>query len=452
MELKKWKSNTLFSMFLKQLFWLSVGVFIEIFAFVALFYLGLTIGFILPADYSQNYLERNKTLISKSEPFDKALIPHTCSYGLFDFDGNYLTGDFSNAVVKDAKAFINDSNSTDRRFFLIETANGYCIVNYDISAHFTSYMLDKLFPKLELLLLVLFVFIFIIIVTNSALSFGRKLKKELEPVLYEIGQIQNREINLEHNNSKIKEFNDILLSLYDMKIALSQSLKKEWETEQKRKSNISAIAHDIKTPLTIIKGNSELIMEEDNIAEIYQFADVINNNSDKIEKYIKLLIDETKNNVSDDSEEKSNLNKVITDIIHESEALCKTKCIELIISKTELDAEINVNKDLIERAVINLVRNAVEHTISEKIIKLNMECIDKRFIVKVEDYGNGFTREALKYAKNQFYTEKSERSEEHYGIGMYFANMVAEKYNGSLTYYNKTNQIGSVVVFDIKIL
>ncbi len=452
MELKKWKSNTLFSMFLKQLFWLSVGVFIEIFAFVALFYLGLTIGFILPADYSQNYLERNKTLISKSEPFDKALIPHTCSYGLFDFDGNYLTGDFSNAVVKDAKAFINDSNSTDRRFFLIETANGYCIVNYEISAHFTSYMLDKLFPKLELLLLVLFVLIFIIIVTNSALSFGRKLKKELEPVLYEIGQIQNREINLEHNNSKIKEFNDILLSLYDMKIALSQSLKKEWETEQKRKSNISAIAHDIKTPLTIIKGNSELIMEEDNIAEIYQFADVINNNSDKIERYIKLLIDETKNNVSDDSEEKSNLNKIIADIIHESEALCKTKCIELIISKTELDAEININKDLIERAVINLVRNAVEHTISEKIIKLNMECIDKRFIVKVEDYGNGFTSEALKYAKNQFYTEKSERSEEHYGIGMYFANMVAEKYNGSLTYYNKTNQTGSVVVFDIKIL
>ncbi|MFA9466438.1 MAG: hypothetical protein ACERKN_19420 [Velocimicrobium sp.] len=72
---------------------------------------------------------------------------------------------------------------------MIEKANGYCVVNYDISAHFSSYTLDKFFPKLELMLLILFVLIFIAIVINSALSFGRKLKKELKPVHYEIGQI-----------------------------------------------------------------------------------------------------------------------------------------------------------------------------------------------------------------------------------------------------------------------
>lgn len=449
MELKKYKSNTLFWLFLKQLLRLSVSIFIEIIAFVSLFYFGYSIGFVLPANFSEHYLEQNRNIISKSEPFDKTLIPHICKYGLFDFDGNYLSGDFSNAVVDDAKVFIKDSNSANRRFFLIERANGYCVVNYDISAHFASYTLNNFFSKLELIVLVLFILIFIIIIINNALNFDKKLKKELKPVLYEIGQIQNRELDLECKNSEIREFNDILLSLYDMKIALSQSLKKEWETEQKRKSNISAIAHDIKTPLTIIKGNSELIMEEYNMAEIYQFADIINNNSDKIERYIKLLIDEMKNNVADNSEENINLDIIITDIINESEALCKTKCIELIITNAVLDAEVNVNKDLIVRAVINLVKNAVEHTILDKIIKLNIECIDNKLIVEIEDFGKGFTIEALKYAKNQFYTEKSERNEEHYGIGMYFANSVAEKYKGSITYYNKPNQTGAVVVFEI---
>ena len=450
MELKKIRSNTLFSLFFKQLLWLSAGVFIEIIIFVLLFYLGLSIGFILPADYSQNYLVQNKALISESEPFDKTLIPHTCKYGLFDFGGNYLSGDLKKAAVEDAKAFIKDSYSGDRRFFLINTENGYCIVNYDMSAHFASYTLDKVFPKLEVILLVLFAIIFMLIVTDCAFRFERKLKKELKPVLYEISQIQNREINLVHNNSRIKEFNDILLSLYDMKIALSQSLKKEWETEQRRKSNISAIAHDIKTPLTIIKGNSELILEEDKIADIYQFAEIINNNSDKIERYIKLLIDETKNDLTEDSAEKTNINTIITDILNQSKELCKTKGIELIISNMELDAEADVNKDLIERAVINLVRNAIEHTTFEKKIKINLKGVEKCFIVEVEDYGKGFSDEALKYAKNQFYTERTERNEEHYGIGMYFANMVAEKYNGSLSYYNKPNQTGSVVVFEIK--
>lgn len=450
MELKKIRSNTLFSMFFKQLLWLSAGVFIEILVFVLLFYFGLSIGFILPADYSQNYLVQNKELISESKPFDKTLIPHTCKYGLFDFGGNYLSGDLSKAAVEDAKAFIKDSYSGDRRFFLINAENGYCIVNYDIAAHFASYTLDKFFPKLEVILLIMFAIIFMLIVTDCAFRFERKLKKELEPVLGEISQIQNREINLVHNNSRIKEFNDILLSLYDMKIALSQSLKKEWETEQKRKSNISAIAHDIKTPLTIIKGNSELILEEDKIADIYQFAETINSNSDKIERYIKLLIDETKNDLSEDSAEKSNINTITNDILNESKELCKTKGIELVISNMELDAEADVNKDLIERAVINLVRNAIEHTTLEKKVKINLKGVEKSFIVEVEDYGKGFSEEALKYAKNQFYTEKTERSEEHYGIGMYFANMVAEKYNGSLSYYNKPNQTGSVVVFEIK--
>ncbi|HCL03929.1 MAG TPA: hypothetical protein DHW61_16235 [Lachnoclostridium phytofermentans] len=291
MELIKNKTNTLFWMFIKQLLWLSAYILIEIFTFILLFNIGLNNGFILPANYSEHYFEINKNIISNSEPFDKSLIPFTCKYGLFDFDGNYLSGDFSEEVVDDAKVFIKDPKESNNLFILIERANEYCVVQYDISAHFSSNILHKLFPKLELMYLMLFFTIFVAIVINNALNFGRKLKKELKPVLEEISQIQNRELNVERKNSKITEFNDILLSLYDMETALSQSLKKEWETEQKRKSNISALAHDIKTPLTIIKGNSELILEENNIAEMYQLADIINSNSDKIERYIKLLID-----------------------------------------------------------------------------------------------------------------------------------------------------------------
>lgn len=429
---------------------LSLYILIEVFALILLLVMGLVTGFILPADYSQNYLMENKDIIAQSQPFDHTLIPHTCNYGLFDFDGNYISGNFKKTVVDDAKAFLKDSNSSKHRFFLIENAKGYCVVKYDVTAHFASHTLDRIFLKPELLMLILFIIIFIIIVIQTSNSFGRRLKKELQPVLYEIGQIQNREINTENKiNSKVKEFNDILQSLYDMKIALTQSLKKEWETEQKRKSNISALAHDIKTPLTIIKGNSELILEEENLSEIYKLADVINSNSDKIERYIKLLIDETKSNSTVNGEEKVSVASIVTDIISESEALCKAKGIELIIANTVLDTEVIVNKGLIERAVINLVKNAIEHTLVDKRIKVSFEGVEKSFIVTVEDFGKGFTKEALRYAKNQFYSENAERSDEHYGIGMYFANNVAEKYKGRINYYNKPNQTGAVVTFEI---
>ncbi len=447
MELKKNKSTTLFWLFLKQLLWLSACILIEIIIFFLLLNLAINSGFILPANYSEHYLGMNKDVISKSEPFDKGLIPFTCKYGLFDLDENYLTGNFSEDIIDDAKEFIKDGKKNNHLFILLERANEYCVVQYDISAHFSSSMLHKLFPKFELMYLILFFIIFILIVINSALHFGRKLKKELKPVLEEIGQIQNRELNMERKTSKINEFNKILLSLYDMEAALSQSLKTEWETEQKRKSNISALAHDIKTPLTVIKGNSELILEEDNIAEMYQLADIINSNSDKIERYIKLLIDETKDNLTAGNEEKTTLAALLNDIIKESEAMCSLKDIELITQNETLEAEIVLNKDLLERAILNLIKNAIEYTASRKIIKLYCEYQNNKLVISIEDYGKGFTDESLKYAKDQFYTDKTERNEEHYGLGLYFASNVAEEYNGSVTYYNKPNQTGAVVVF-----
>lgn len=448
MELIKNKSNTLFWLFLKQLLWLSACILMEIFIAILLLNVGINSGFILPANYPEHYFKKNKNIISQSDPFDKALIPFTCKYGLFDFNGNYLSGDFSEDIVDDAKELIKYGKNYNYPFILIERANEYCVVQYDVSAHFSSYILHKLFPNLELMYLILFLLIFVLIVINNALNFGRKLKRELKPVLEEISQIQNRELNVERKKSNIIEFNNILLSLYDMETALSLSLKKEWDTEQKRKSNISALAHDIKTPLTVIKGNSELILEEENITEIYQLAGIINSNSDKIERYIKLLIDETKNNFTTGNEEKVALTALIADIIKESEAMCILKGIELITQNKTSDVEIMINRDLLERAILNLIKNAIEYTVLRNMIKLYFEYESNKLVISIEDFGKGFTDESLKYAKDQFYTDKTERSEEHYGLGMYFASNVAEKYNGSVTYYNKPNQTGAMVVFE----
>jgi len=449
MELKKYKTNPLFWLFLKQLLLLSSMVLAELLLFFLAFNIGLNCGFIWPANYSEHYLEQNKNKISLSEPFDELLIPHTCKYGLFDFNGNYISGSFDDSTVILAKKYLASQGKVGSRFWLTKRKDGYCIVNYDISSHFAVPLLHRIFPELELLSINLFILIFIFTVIKIALNFGKKLKTELNPLLEEISRIQNRELNITRKTSKIKEFDDILLSLYDMEIALSQSLKKEWETEQNRKSNISALAHDIRTPLTIIKGNSELIMEMENLIEIYRFAETISANSDKIERYIKLLIDESKNNSTASTENKINLSQLADNIISQSDELCKANNIELIIHNSVKKAEASINSDLVERAVLNLMKNAVEYTQDDRKINLILEVDCNRFIVTVEDFGNGFSNEALKYAKKQFYTEKTERSNEHYGIGLYFANNVAEKYGGSITCCNKDNKKGAIVVFEL---
>ncbi len=79
-----------------------------------------------------------------------------------------------------------------------------------------------------------------------------------------------------------------------MKIALKDSLEKQWNMEKSRKIQISALAHDIKTPLTIIKGNSELLSETCQDKNYLKYNENVLKSANEIEHYLKLLIDITK--------------------------------------------------------------------------------------------------------------------------------------------------------------
>lgn len=69
-------------------------------------------------------------------------------------------------------------------------------------------------------------------------------------------KIQDKDLEFVIQYIGIKEIDDILWSLDSMKAKLKQSLEKQWKSEQTRKIWIFALAHDIKTVLTIVRGNT----------------------------------------------------------------------------------------------------------------------------------------------------------------------------------------------------
>lgn len=450
MGLRKKKEKTLIWMFLKQVIGLAIVIFLEVSLFVILFSIGLNTGVILPASYAENYLRQNERKIAESWPFDHSLIPGTCTYGLFDEGGNYIEGNLSDSALRDAKAIIQGKEKEGKMNDIIILQEGYCVVHYDISAHFSNPKLHQLFPKPELTIIVLFVVIFVITVITNAIRFGKRLKKQLTPLMEEIEKIKEKELDFNSYGSEVKEFNDILLALNEMRTELSRSLEAEWRTEQRRKENISALAHDIKTPLTVIKGNAELMKEETDITEMYAQADIVNQNADKIERYIGLLIDEAKGKRIGHQEVLVDLSDMIEVIEKQCRTLCETKQVSVVVKKQKVSVKIYVESELLQRAILNLIVNAVEHTEEKKEIRIEFTYIEDIFNVTIEDYGPGFSVEALHHAKEQFFTERIERSNEHYGLGMHFANYVAEKYNGTIEYYNKEHHQGAIVVFKVR--
>lgn len=452
MELRciKHKENTLFWIFLRKLFLCGIYILILIFVYVFLFNMGLNTGIILPANYASNMLDKNYNKISQSKPFDKSLVPFTCYYGLYDLDKNYTDGNYDEQLKNEGKLFLENPKLVKGRYYCVDRKDGYCVIKYDLKAHFAYPSLHKFFPNLEFMLFISFIILFITIIILTAFSFGKNLKKELISLLEQVEQIEKKELECETNYCRVREFNEVLLSMDHMKKDLAQSLKRQWEIEQERKFHISALAHDIKTPLTIIKGNAELIREEDNLLEIYNYAKSINNSTDKIEKYIKLLIDVTRDcSTLISNSEEIRLETFSSNLIFESEKLCKTKNIALVYEKLKSDLKIKGDKELLIRAILNIVKNAVDYSFPNGKIELSFTCTNEVFSVEVEDFGLGFSDEALKKAKEQFYTDKKERAEEHYGLGLYITDSVAQNNGGVLEIYNKPKQSGAIVRFRI---
>ena len=453
MEIKRKKDISLHMLFLRYLAIFCTIIIFIISIIIFSFYYALSKGFILPANFAEQTLNEVENQLQESEPFDQSLIPFTCTYTLFTETGEIKNSNMSKKDLEYVKEYFSENNNTlMEKYKIIKRSDGDSIViKYDILAHFASPVLHKLFPKPELLAIIISFSCMILTAVVIALRFSRKLKTQLDPIINATDSIKQRKLDFEIIPTQIKELNRVLESINKLKTALSDSLNQQWNMEQNKKIQISAIAHDIKTPLTIIKGNTELLLESEISKEDKGLLQYIKTSSERIENYIQLLI--TSITIKDTvnlHNQSFYVKDFISKIINQGKAICHVKNITLYTDVNCLPETFVGDELLISRAILNIIDNAVEYSPYESKIEFRINGSDKDLSFIVADRGKGFSAEGLKNATTEFFTEQIERSGNHYGMGLYIAKSVAEKYQGQLEIKNRLKGNGAVVSFTIR--
>ncbi len=82
------------------------------------------------------------------------------------------------------------------------------------------------------------------------------MNRRLSTLIFIANKVEQQELDFEISASGIKEVDAILLSLDHMRAALKDALESQWKTEQEKNRQVSALAHDLKTPLTLVRGNA----------------------------------------------------------------------------------------------------------------------------------------------------------------------------------------------------
>lgn len=448
MELKS-KGQSLKNILFKYLLSIALGLVISVGLIMAFISASYQFKWIFPANYTENLILEKRTDIATAKNFEKSLLPDNTSYLFLSKDEKVIETNM-NKNIKDIafnyhKGSVNSNSNLS--FMEIQRSDGYVLVAYDLKPFYKSPWMQKNLPQINILLLtLLIIFCFISIITIT-LIWAKKISKELNPLLEASEEIRKQNLDFQVKKSNVQEFNVILESLEKIKLGLSESLRTNWREEEKKRNQISALSHDIKTPVSIIKGNSELLGETKLTEEQETYLNYIRKNTSRIDKYIQTLMLVNKSNQANEL----NFTQIrAKEFVENIEKLAKEFTSTY---KLNLLEDINYDDDFLivdlknfERAFLNILSNAKEQSPKNSTIKLIICSKAAKLEISILDQGHGFTGEDLLYAKDQFYQgDKSRHSKENHGIGLFVAEQIIDMHGGSLVLENRTDEIGAKV-------
>lgn len=419
-----------------------------------LIFVGTNVGFITYADYLEINTHNLAPIIAATPDLADVQLPLGCKSLVLD--KNYQVIDTS-LVGEDLERAMDYAISGKRnadlnkQYLLVTRENEFVVLQYYIGSQYTNEWFNGHFPAPDILLYILIGINCITVCVILTAKFAKDMQLQLAPLFKATEHVTQQNLDFVVEHSKIKEFEDVLGSFADMKDTLKSSLEKQWNVEQLQREQIAALAHDLKTPLTIIQGNIDLIGETKLDEEQQIYAGYISKSSEQIEFYIKTLIDISRSAAGYQLHlEEFDVIDFMEQMKAQARSLCLTKSVCLRM-ETGLDTgTFKADKLLLERAIMNVINNALDYSPPEGTVSVITQNRDNSLQISITDEGNGFTPEALLHAQEQFFMgEKSRTSKMHFGMGLYITNSIVKQHYGQLIMQNSAKTKGAQVIIRI---
>lgn len=444
------KPSSLKIAFWRFLFMLLVGLFGAVAIPFLLVTVSTTLGLTTYGDYSEIRANELAPILAATPDLSDVQIPMGIEYALLDKNYQLIETTLDENELEQAMRYATTGASDQnlqKRYLLVTRENEYVVLQYYIGAQYTNEWMNEHLPSPDILLIVLIAAGGILVCLLLTTRFAKKLRLQLVPLFEATSEVAKQNLDFEVGHSNIKEFEDVLISFSHMKESLKASLEQQWKAEQMQKEQIAALAHDLKTPLTVIQGNADLICETELDKEQRLYAEYISSSSEQMQLYIRTLIDISRAATGYQLHmEDIDLPAYIKQLREQIDALCQTKKIGLQVEIEHLPAVLSADKLLLERAIMNVVNNALDYSPQDSSISISMMGDNGSLKISVTDAGPGFSQEDLLHAEEQFYmADRSRSSNLHFGMGLFITKSIVQQHGGQLILSN-SEKTGSAEV------
>ena len=215
---------------------------------------------------------------------------------------------------------------------------------------------------------------------------------------------------------------------------------------------MNIVAHELKSPVTPIKGYLELIISDKNASErIKNWAKVSLRNAERLLKLVNDILDVSRldTDTMRFEMEKLNINQILNEISEDIKPAIKNKKLKLITNIPKELPEVFGDKNRLIQVFKNLLENAIKFT-DNGTITIEAEKKNDHLLFAVKDTGIGISKYELKKIFNKFYQAYTgeDRKNEGTGLGLYICKEIVQKHNGEIW---AESEIGKGSQFYIKL-
>lgn len=360
------------------------------------------------------------------------------AFGLYgDMDAVKKLNDQFVSIQKIDFYYPDDSEGT---LFLITNANSF------------AKFVRSSFPILFIALII------ILVLTNGLLTYfvSRSIIRPVRELQKAAKRMKEGDLTIPIKVISKDELGQLAQGFEEMRIRLKDSIEKQIAYEENRKELIANISHDLKTPITTIKGYVEGI------------RDGIANSPEKMDRYIQTIFTKAKDldHMIDElflyskldlqrlpfQFERIHFDHYLEDYVEELRFDLEEKQVEIKLTIENGDYLIIGDREHIKRVITNIVDNSLKYNDKvDKRLTFHLSSLDSHILFQMTDNGPGIAKENLTLIFDRFYRADQARGTEKggSGLGLSIAKRIIEEHHGSIWAKSEPGK-GTTILFTLK--
>lgn len=277
------------------------------------------------------------------------------------------------------------------------------------------------------------------------------LTKNLRSIIDSVKRFREGDLNIRIQNPEQADLSILAVNFNEMADTIEKNMQEIKSVDVLRRELIANVSHDLRTPLAVINGYIETLQmkkAELNETEKDKYLDIIKSSSDKLSHLVTQLFEYSKLEAKQIElvKEPFAMTDLAMDLVAKYQVLGATKHIEIGMETPKNLPLVFADISLVERAIQNLLDNAIKHTPSGGEITLNLSSSEQDVKVEISDTGVGIEKSEQSAIFDRYRQAKRTSSSDGVGLGLAIVKKIMDLHNTTIKVVSKPNE-GSTFEF-----